>query len=234
MASRSQGGFKNFFWTKHPFARSAARCARPSQVGPTRSCAPRRYLKGGFLGRSPRSGPLFALHVRLGARVRRQGCSPVACPRRSRGVPCRRPGVVRLPGLRCDLGKRRWGSRNLCRAPASCGPKGSQSRLLVGGPRRCIARPDGVRSGASVETRAERVDERSPTGRGHDPTEHSPTKAPYLGVSRQRDLSRHTGVVLAANSGDRIPSVILCVAAIGCGWLGIRQLHRLSSKRPSP
>lgn len=186
------------------------RARRFSGVGPPSSCVPRRYLKRGFLGRSPRSGPIFALHVRLGAQVRCQWCSPVTCPGRSRGAPCRRPGVVRLPGLRRDLGKRRWGSRNLCRVPTSCSPKGSQSRLLVGGPCRCIARPDGVRAGASVESRAQRVDERSPTGRGHDTTGHSPKEAPYLAFSRQRDLPRHPGACFGGElrRSDRISGLV--------------------------
>lgn len=47
----------------------------------------------------------------------------------------------------------------------------------------------------------------------------------YLGIP---------GIVLAANSSDQIASVILCLAAVGWGWLGIRRLRRLSSKRPSP
>jgi len=47
----------------------------------------------------------------------------------------------------------------------------------------------------------------------------------YLGVP---------GLVLATNSSDRIASAILCLAAIGCGWLGLRHLRRLKNKRPSP
>ncbi len=45
----------------------------------------------------------------------------------------------------------------------------------------------------------------------------------YLGVP---------GLVLASKSGDTVVSLVLCLAAVGSGWLGVRHLRRLRGSRP--